>query len=136
MYLRVAETISQRSSAERLKVGAVIVKNNNIRSIGYNGTVSGACNVCEKDGKTHSEVFHAEENAILSLAKHNGGAEESTIYITHAPCMNCSRMIVQSGIKRVVFRNIYRDTAGIEFLRKLEIPVEQIGQTDDTKNFL
>lgn len=127
MYMNIAKVVSERSSAQRLKVGAVIVKDNNIAAIGYNGTLSGTSNVCEdENNKTLPTVFHAEENAILHLAKTNGNALNSKMYVTHAPCINCAKMIIQSGIKEVIYNNTYRDEAGLQFLRRNNVLIKKI----------
>lgn len=119
MYLDIADRISEESSAEKLKVGSVIVSGENIIAFGYNGTpYKFPSNVCEdEDGDTLDVVVHAEENAILKLASSTQSAVDATIYVTHAPCIRCSRMIRQVGIKRVVFTNMYKNNDGIDFLQ-------------------
>ena len=122
-----AERFSALSSATRLKVGAIVVKNNRIISIGYNGMPSGWSNVCEDEyDKTKPEVLHAEENALCKLAGSNESGQDSEMYVTHAPCMNCARMIYASGVKRVYYRNEYKSKDGIEFLQKCNLEVEKI----------
>ena len=126
-YMDTAERFSALSSATRLKVGAIVVKNNRIISIGYNGMPSGWSNVCEDENdKTKPEVLHAEENALCKLAGSNESGQDSEMYVTHAPCMNCARMIYASGVKRVYYRNEYRSKDGIEFLQKCNLEVEKI----------
>lgn len=147
-YLKVAELCSQNSSAKRLKVGAIIVKDNQIISDGFNGTPSGFDNVCEItdhhdpnkcirctlehcEGCTNiklvskPEVLHAESNAITKCAKYGNSSNNATIYITHSPCIECAKLIIQSGISRVVYRNMYRSLDGVELLKKAKIIVEQ-----------
>ena len=126
-YMDTAERFSALSSATRLKVGAIVVKNNRIISIGYNGMPSGWSNVCEDENdKTKPEVLHAEENALCKLAGSNESGQDSEMYVTHAPCMNCARMIYASGVKRVYYRNEYKSKDGIEFLQKCNLEVEKI----------
>ena len=127
-YMECAETFSKLSSAKRLKVGSVIVKDGRIISIGYNGTPQGwESNVCEdENNKTLPEVIHAEMNCINKLAKSTESGEKSMMFITHAPCMECSKSIYGSGIKSVFYKNDYRDRSGIEFLLKCGISVTKI----------
>lgn len=135
-----AQRFAQLSSAVRLKVGAVVVKDHRIISIGYNGMPSGWDNVCEEvvtptlpylsgDGptlKTKDEVIHAEANAILKLAKSNDGGDGADLFCTHAPCIQCAKLIYGAGISKVYYRNSYRDQSGVEFLQKCDIEVEQV----------
>ena len=122
-YLRMALEWAKLSHSKRKKVGAIIVKNRMIISDGYNGTPSGFDNCCEdKNGKTHWYVLHAEANAILKTAGSNHDCTGATLYLTMSPCKDCSKLIHQSGIKRVVYINEYKDLSGIEFL--LEAGVE------------
>ena len=115
------------SSAKRLKVGAVVVKDNRIISIGYNGTPSGWDNNCEDEhGNTKPEVIHAEANAILKLAASNESGKDAAIFITHAPCINCAKLIQGSGISSVYYREQYRDQDGINFLKASFVAVEQV----------
>ena len=110
------------SYANKKKVGAVIVKENSIISDGYNGTPIGYDNYCEDtSGKTHWYVMHAEANAITKLAKHNNNCDGATLYVTLSPCRECAKLIIQSGIKKVVYCEKYRDTSGIDFLGKLNV---------------
>ena len=115
------------SYCERRKVGALIVKDRSIISDGYNGTPSGFENVCEDDqGCTKPYVLHAEANAITKMAKSNNSSDGATLYVTAAPCLECSKLIIQSGIKRVVYRDSYRLQDGIELLERAGVEVEQI----------
>jgi dCMP deaminase len=127
VYLKMALTWAELSHCDRKKVGAIIVKDDAIISDGYNGTPSGFDNCCENDnGETHWYVLHAEANAILKVAKSTNNCSGATLYLTHSPCKDCSKLILQSGIKRLVFRDKYRDTAGIDFLISAGLEVEQI----------
>ena len=118
-YLRMASEWAKLSHCSRKQVGAIIVKNGTIIADGYNGTPSGFENMCETDeGSTKWYVLHAEANAILKVARSNNSCEGSTLYITLSPCKDCSKLIIQAGIKRVVFINKYKDTSGIDFLEK------------------
>ena len=120
-YIEIAEIISKHSKAERKKVGAVLVKNNRIISIGYNGTPSGFDNTCEENGITKKEVIHAESNCITKCARSNESSDGSSLYVTLSPCMECSKLIIQSGIKEVFYKEEYRDTDGIKLLNKANI---------------
>ncbi len=111
----------------RRQVGALIVKNKMIISDGYNGTPSGFENVCEDEsGKTKAYVLHAEANAITKVAKSNNSSENSTLYITAAPCMECAKLIIQAGIKRVVYFDHYHSEQGVQLLRRAKIELVQI----------
>ena len=148
-YMATAEIFAEQSSARRLHVGAVIVKDDRIISIGYNGMPTGWDNNCEDkiycdDGdwkeqtdklhdewvtyklKTKPEVLHAETNAIAKLAKSTESGDGATMFITHAPCVDCAKLVYQSGISSVYYRNSYRDENGIQFLEKAGVKVEQI----------
>lgn len=126
-YLRMAKTWSELSHCARKQVGAIIVKDGMIISDGYNGAPSGFDNCCEnEDGETHWYVLHAEANAILKVAKSTHNCNGATLYLTLSPCRDCSKLVVQSGIKRVVFINSYKDTSGVDFLKEAGIEVEQI----------
>lgn len=147
-HMKVAETYAKLSSATRLKVGSIIVKDDRIISIGYNGTPAGWDNACEDiiteqstyvidNGgpeypmstirtKTKQEVIHAEMNAIGKLAKSAESGKDATMYITHAPCFECAKLIHIAGIKKVFYREQYRSTEGLEFLDKCNIEVEKI----------
>jgi dCMP deaminase len=126
-YLRMALEWAKLSQCTRKKVGAIIVKDNIIISDGFNGTPTGFDNSCETDtGDTHWYVLHAEANAILKLARSNNSGINSTLYITLSPCKECSKLVLQAGIKRVVFIKGYKDSAGIDFLKAAGIAVNQI----------
>jgi len=127
-YLKMAQIWGNLSYCERKKVGALIVKDKMIISDGHNGTPSGNFeNTCEnEEGKTHWYVLHAEANAILKIAKSNQNSDGATLYVTHSPCNNCSKLILQSGIKRVVYAENYKDLEGVNFLLKAGVTVEQI----------
>lgn len=129
-HMWAAEVYASLSSAKRLKVGAVVVKDNRIISIGYNGTPSGWDNCCEdEDGKTKPEVIHAEANAITKLASSNESGKDAEMFITHAPCMECSKLIYGAGIRSVYYRNQYRDDSGIAFLRSCGVSIESLENT-------
>ena len=124
-YLRMARIWSENSYCERRKVGALLVKEKMIISDGYNGTPSGFPNVCEgPDGSTLPYVLHAEANAITKVAKSNNSSEGSTLYVTASPCIECSKLIIQAGIKRVVFAELYRSTEGIDLLKEAGVITE------------
>lgn len=135
-HMRAAESYAELSYARRLKVGAIITKDDRVISIGYNGTPAGWDNNCEDEIKwpngdikfltTKTEVLHAEANAIGKLAKSSESGNNATMYITHAPCFECSKLIHVAGINKVFYRTQYRNTDGIEFLNKCNIEVEQI----------
>jgi dCMP deaminase len=135
-YMKTAETFAGLSSAVRLHVGAVIVKEDRIISIGYNGMPSGWDNNCEFEYTdpqtketslvTKKEVLHAETNAIAKLAKSTDSGVDSTLFVTHAPCLDCAKLVYQSGINSVYYRNTYRSTDGLEFLEKAGVRVEKI----------
>ncbi|CAD0003263.1 MAG TPA: dCMP deaminase family protein [Flavobacterium sp.] len=126
-YLRIAKEWGSLSYCKRKQVGAIIVKDRMIISDGYNGTPSGFENCCEdEDGLTRWDVLHAEANAILKVARSTQSCEGATLYITLSPCKECSKLIHQSGIKRVVYQDGYRDDSGIQFLIKAGVEVEHI----------
>jgi dCMP deaminase len=130
-YLKIAKEWSQLSYCERKKVGAIIVRDRMIISDGYNGTPTGFENCCEDDeGITNWYVLHAEANAILKVARSTQTCDGATLYITLSPCKECSKLIHQSGIKRVVYQLGYRDTTGVDFLTKAGVIVEQIEDLD------
>ena len=130
-YLRIAKEWSRLSYCKRKQVGAIIVRDKMIISDGYNGTPSGFENCCEDEaGLTNWYVLHAEANAILKVAKSTQTCEGATLYITLSPCKECSKLIHQSGIKRVVYQMGYRDSSGIDFLEKAGVLVEQIEVLD------
>ena len=127
-YLEMAEIWAHNSYCKRRQVGALIVKDRMIISDGYNGTPSGFENICEdENGVTKPYVLHAEANAITKVAKSGNSSEGATLYVTASPCLECSKLIIQSGIKRVVYRDEYRLTDGIDLLQKAGITVEKIG---------
>lgn len=125
-----AELTAGLSSALRLKVGTVIVRDHKILAAGYNGTPSGWSNECEDmmpDGtlKTKPEVLHSESNALMKIARSTESSENAILFCTHAPCIACSKLIYQSGINTVYYREAYRETSGIEFLQESGVKVEQ-----------
>lgn len=133
-YLRMAKTWADLSHCSRKKVGAIIVKNDMIISDGYNGTPAGFDNCCETDqGETHWYVLHAEANAILKVAKSTNNSAGATLYQTLSPCKDCSKLILQAGIKRVVFIDNYKDTSGIDFLKNAGIEIVHIENIYDEK---
>ena len=129
-HMDVAETYAKLSYAERLKVGAIVVKDNRVISIGYNGTPSGWENKCETnvDGVlvTKPEVIHAEANAISKLARTHESGIDADMFITHLPCIECAKLIFSSGIKRVFYKNEYRDIKGLEFLKNCQVGVIKV----------
>jgi dCMP deaminase len=126
-YMDTAERFGALSTAKRLQVGAIVVKDNRIISIGYNGMPSGWNNECEDENfKTKPEVLHAEENAIAKLASSHESGKGSEIYITHSPCMNCAKLIYASGIAKVYYKHKYRSEDGIHFLEKCGLEVKQL----------
>ncbi len=131
-YLRIAREWSQLSYCVRRKVGAIIVKDRMIISDGYNGTPSGFDNCCEdEENLTKWYVLHAEANAILKVARSTQSCEGATLYITMSPCKDCSKLIHQSGIKRVVYQNGYKDNSGISFLERAGVTVVCIPDLDE-----
>ncbi len=128
-YLEMAEVWAKNSYCKRRQVGALIVKNRMIISDGYNGTPSGFENICEdENGVTKPYVLHAEANAITKVAKSGNSSEGATLYVTASPCLECSKLIIQAGIKRVVYKDEYRLTDGVDLLRKAGIEVERIDE--------
>jgi dCMP deaminase len=152
-YMDIAERFSKLSSAKRLQVGAIVVKDDRIISIGYNGMPTGWTNECEEkeyfignipekystdpwifkeeDGgvgrlRTKAEVIHAEANAIAKLARGSESGEGSSMFLTHAPCIDCAKQLYTAGIKKVYYRNSYRDTLGVDFLTKCDIMVDKV----------
>jgi len=126
-YLNMADIWAQNSYCKRRQVGALIVKDKMIISDGYNGTPSGFENICEdENNKTKPYVLHAEANAITKVAKSNNSSEGATLYVTSSPCLECSKLIIQAGIKRVVFTESYRLEDGINLLKRAGIEVEQV----------
>ena len=131
-YMKAAETFAELSSAKRLHVGAIIVKDDRIISIGYNGMPSGWDNNCETEWtdktrvvilETKPEVLHAETNAIAKLARSTESGNSATLFVTHAPCLDCAKLVYQSGINSVFYRNSYRSEDGIQFLEKAGVKV-------------
>lgn len=126
-YLRMAQTWADLSHCTRKKVGALIVKDGMIISDGYNGTPAGFDNCCENDnGETHWFVLHAEANAILKVSKSTNNSVGATLYLTLSPCKDCCKLVLQAGIKRVVYIHDYKDPAGITFLKEAGLEVVQI----------
>ena len=126
-YLTMAGVWAENSCCQRRKVGALIVKDRMIISDGYNGTPCGFENVCEdENGITKPYVLHAEANAITKVAKSNNSSDGATLYVTAAPCVECAKLIIQSGIKRVVYRDSYRITDGLELMERAGIELLQI----------
>ena len=126
-YLRMAGIWAQNSYCVRRQVGALIVKDRSIISDGYNGTPCGFENVCEdEEGCTKPYVLHAEANAISKVAQSGNSSKDATLYVTASPCMECAKLIIQAGIKRVVYRDAYRITDGIDLLRRAGIEIEQV----------
>ena len=150
-YMAITQQVSQMSQAKRLKVGSILVKDGNIISFGWNGMPSGWDNNCEdkvyanewsidnnrwdyqeEDSgipynlKTKPEVIHSEANCLMKLTKTNQSSEGSTMFLTHAPCIDCAKQIYTAGIKKVYYRNSYRDTLGVDFLTKCDIMVDKI----------
>ena len=135
-YMDVAERFAQLSSAKRLNVGAIVVKDDRIISIGYNGMPSGWDNECEEIigqdevgaliTKSKPEVLHAESNAIAKLARSNESGDGASIFITHSPCLDCAKLIYQSGIKDLYYKDNYRSEDGIRFLKKSNINVTKV----------
>lgn len=131
-YLRLAESWSQLSYCNRKQVGAIIVKDNIIISDGYNGTPAGFDNCCEDEqGNTYWYVLHAEANAILKVAKSTNNCKDATLYLTHSPCKDCSKLVLQSGISRLVYREQYKDTSGLEFLQSAGLEIVQFEHIND-----
>jgi dCMP deaminase len=135
-YMQTAKIFAELSHARRLHVGAIVVKDDRIISIGYNGMPAGWDNNCEDEIKwpngdikfltTKPEVLHAETNAIAKLARSVESGLDSDLFVTHSPCLDCAKLIHQAGIKRVYFGSAYRDSAGVDFLRSSGVEVEQI----------
>lgn len=131
-YLRMARSWAELSHCSRKKVGAIIVKDAMIISDGYNGTPAGFDNCCEdENNNTHWYVLHAEANAILKVAKSTNNAKGATLYLTLSPCKDCSKLILQAGITRVVYMKGYKDDSGIAFLRNAKIELSQIENIDE-----
>ena len=130
-YLRMARIWAENSYCRRRQVGALLVKDQMIISDGYNGTPAGFTNVCEdEDGSTKPYVLHAEANAITKVARSGNSSEGSTLYITASPCMECSKLIIQAGIKRVVFNELYRLSDGLDLLANAGVECIHISELD------
>ncbi len=131
-YIRMAEEWAKLSHCKRKKVGALIVKNRMIISDGYNGTPTGFDNRCEdEDNRTKWHVLHAEANAILKVAASTQSCKDATLYLTLSPCKDCSKLIHQSGIKRLVYKNLYSDTSGLDFLHKAGVEICHLNEDDE-----
>lgn len=143
-FMGVAEQTATLSYANRLQVGCVIVKDNRILSIGYNGTPSGWDNCCEytiddgmgyDTGKTKPEVLHAESNALMKLCQSHESSKDATVFITHAPCIDCAKLLHQAGISEIIYKHEYRSRDGIVFLEKCGVKIweyQEIGSTVQT----
>lgn len=132
-YLRMSAIWAENSYCNRRKVGAIIVKNQMIISDGYNGTPAGFENICEDDnGLTKPYVLHAEANAITKVARSNNSSDGATLYVTASPCLECAKLIIQAGIKRVVFNELYRITDGIDLLRRANIECVHISSLSES----
>ena len=131
-YLRMAAIWAENSYCERRKVGAIIVKDKMIISDGFNGTPAGFENVCESpEGVTKPYVLHAEANAITKVARSNNSSEGSTLYVTASPCLECSKLIIQAGIRRVVFNDLYRLSDGIDLLQRAGVECVHLGELNN-----
>lgn len=132
-YLRMVAIWAENSYCQRRKVGAIIVKHDMIISDGFNGTPSGFENVCEDEsGFTKPYVLHAEANAITKVARSNNSSDGATLYITASPCMECSKLIIQAGIRRVVYHELYRITDGIDLLERAGVECVHMPDLNDT----
>jgi len=125
-FMDIAERTAQLSSAKRLQVGSIIVKDDRIISIGYNGMPPGWTNVCEDENyKTKDEVIHAEANAIAKLAKSSESGDGSVMFLTHAPCIDCAKQVFTAGIRKVIYKNDYRSDKGVVFLQQCGVKVDK-----------
>lgn len=131
LYMNIANSFAEMSFAERKKVGAIAVKNGNIIGHGWNGMPSGWTNECEIDNVTKPQVLHAEMNLISKLAKGTESSEGATVYVTLSPCIECAKLMLQAGIKRVVYQEKYRDDTGIKFLSLSGVEVYEKGLETD-----
>ncbi|MDE6716440.1 MAG: dCMP deaminase family protein [Muribaculaceae bacterium] len=133
-YLRMADIWAENSYCKRRKVGALLVKEKMIISDGYNGTPSGFDNVCEDEatGATFPYVLHAEANAITKVARSNNSSEGATLYVTTSPCIECAKLVIQAGIKRIVYRELYRITDGVNLLHDAGIECVHIPADSET----
>ncbi|MDE7154456.1 MAG: dCMP deaminase family protein [Muribaculaceae bacterium] len=130
-YLRMARIWAENSYCRRRQVGAIIVKDSMIISDGYNGTPSGFENICEdENGLTRPYVLHAEANAITKLARSSNSGQGATLYVTASPCLECAKLIIQSGIRRVVYNELYRVTDGVELLQRAGVQCDLIENID------
>lgn len=130
-FANIAEETAKLSYAKRLQVGAILVKDGRIQSIGYNGTPSGFDNKCENnEGKTTDDVIHAEENAILKMAKSNDSSVGSVLFVTHSPCIHCARLIYLAGISKVYYINDYRSNDGLDFLQKVKLDYTKVERSE------
>ena len=132
-YLRMAQIWAENSYCKRRQVGALVVKDQMIISDGFNGTPSGFENVCEENNVTLPYVLHAEANAITKLARSSNNSDGATLYVTDAPCIECSKLIIQAGIKRVVYSRAYRLDDGIKLLKQANIEVEHINPENNVQ---
>ena len=130
-YLRMARIWAENSYCKRRQVGALVVKDKMIISDGYNGTPSGFENICEENNVTKPYVLHAEANAITKLARSSNNSDGSTLYVTASPCIECSKLIIQSGIKRVVYAEKYRLTHGVDLLKRAGVVVEYMNPDEE-----
>lgn len=136
-YLRMARIWAENSYCQRRQVGALIVRDNAIISDGYNGTPAGFENVCEDEhGVTKPYVLHAEANAITKIARSSNNSDGATLYVTASPCIECAKLIIQAGIKRVIYGETYRLTDGIDLLERAGIEVEYIALEENTTNVI
>jgi dCMP deaminase len=127
LYMRIVHEVSKQSTCNRLKVGAAIVTENQTVFLGYNGTPPGYDNCCEgEDGLTKPEVIHAEMNALAKIAVSHESSDGATVFLTHAPCQNCAKMLQRAKVKKVYFKEVYRTFEGVELLQNFNIEVEQI----------
>lgn len=132
LYMRMARTWAENSYCQRRKVGALLVKDNMIISDGYNGTPGGFENICEDENNVSKPyVLHAEANAITKIARSHNSSDGSTLYVTASPCMECSKLIIQAGIRRVVYGEEYRITDGLDLLRRSGIEVVRINEINE-----
>lgn len=129
IYMEMTTAWSKKSHCKRRQVGALIVKDSTIISDGYNGTPTGYDNCCEVDDSTKWEVIHAETNAILKCAKNGISCDGATLYVTLSPCKDCSKLILQAGISRLVYKEVYTDESGLNFLRDAGIAVNKLPQS-------
>lgn len=130
-YLRMATIWAENSYCQRRRVGAIIVKDKMIISDGYNGTPAGFENICEdENGITKPYVLHAEANAITKVARSNNSSDNATLYVTASPCLECAKLIIQAGIKRVVYNELYRISDGLDLLKRAGVECIHIADTD------